>query len=555
MPNSPNFIFIIGGVLSGIGKGVTTASIALIIKSLGYKLTAIKIDPYVSIDAGTMRPAEHGEVFVTDDGGEIDQDIGHYERFLDKSLSKNHNITTGKVFYNVIHNERHFRYKGRDASMFPDVINEIKRMILAPLKNEEIVLVEIGGTTGDLENLPFLHAARELGREYKSAYVLVTYLPFLKNIGELKTKPTQHAVTHLRETGIFPDFIITRGEVAIDKPRLETISARAFIDKDHIIDNPDVDNIYKIPLTLEKEKLAEKLLKLFSLKPHKTDLSEWQKFVSKTELKKEPLIIALVGKYTKHGRDYHKDVYISVLEALTHAAAFSQKALKIIPIDSEELEKDGLKTLKTLKPQGIVVPQGWGSRGVEGKISAARFARENKIPYLGLCFGMQLATVEFARNIVGLKEANSEEVNPKTRHPVIHIMPDQKEYLKKHQYGGTIRLGSWPCKVKKGTTLYELYDKWGNGINTMENSSIHERHRHRYEVNNNYLSKLTKKGYVVSGLSPDGKLVEAMEFEKLKHPFFLGTQFHPEYKSRPLSPHPIFIGFIKAASENKLEAS
>ncbi|MCH7951880.1 CTP synthase [Patescibacteria group bacterium] len=550
MHKTPKFIFIIGGVLSGIGKGITTASIALLIKSLGYKVTAIKIDPYISIDAGTMRPAEHGEVFVTDDGGEIDQDIGHYERFLNQSLTKQHNITTGKVFANVIANERQMKYRGHDASMFPDVINEIKRMLIKPLKDEEVVLVEIGGTTGDLENKPFLHAARELGREYPSAYVLVTFLPFLKNVGELKTKPTQHAVAHLRETGIFPDFIITRGEIAIDHPRIETIATRSFIDPDHIIDNPNVKNIYEIPLNLEKAKIAEKILHLFDLKPREKDLHQWKAFVAKTDLSKNPVTIALVGKYTKHGRDLHKDVYISVLEALTHAAAFSQKALRIVPIDSSDLEKHGTKPLRKIDPDGIVVPQGWGSRGVEGKILASRFAREQKIPYLGLCFGMQLATVEFARNVVGLKNANSEEVNPKTAHPVIHIMPDQKEYLKKHQYGGTIRLGSWPCVVKKATILHDLYRQWGNGINRMKNGTIEERHRHRYEVNNKILAKLTKKGYVVSGMSPDGKLVEAMELRGGLHPFFLGTQFHPEYKSRPFCPHPIFIGFIKQAAKS-----
>lgn len=549
MPKQPRFIFVIGGVLSGIGKGITTASIGLLIKQAGFRVTAIKIDPYVSIDAGTMRPAEHGEVFVTDDGGEIDQDLGHYERFLNQSLTKDHNLTTGKVFANVIRNERQMKYKGRDASMFPDVINEIKRMLLAPLHGEEIVLVEIGGTTGDLENQPFLHAARELGREYPAIYILVTYLPFLRNVGELKTKPTQHAVAHLRETGIFPDFIITRGEVPIDEPRIQTIASRCFIERDHIIDNPDVPNIYEIPLSLKKHRMAEKILSHFGLQPRERDLRSWTNFVTRTSLSHDPLNIAIVGKYTRHGFDVHRDVYISVVESLKHAAAALRKAIRVTPIDSAAIGKPTTKILDEVKPHGIIVPQGWGSRGVAGKINAAGYARERKIPYLGLCFGMQLATIEFARNVVGIPDANSEEIDPKSRNPVIHIMPEQERYLKRHQYGGTIRLGSWPCKVRKETTLFRLYQKWGEGENTIVDGVIHERHRHRYEVNNEYRPQLQPAGYVISGVSPDDKLIEAMELAPDLHPFFLGTQFHPEYKSRPLCPHPIFIGFLEASGK------
>ena len=554
MHKFPKFIFVIGGVLSGIGKGITTASIALLMKSNGYQVSALKIDPYISLDAGTMRPAEHGEVFVTDDGGEIDQDLGHYERFLNQSLTKNHNITTGKVFANVIRNERHMMYKGRDASMFPDVINEIKRMVLAPLKkDDQIILVEIGGTTGDLENQPFLHAARELGREYQALYILVSYLPFLRNVGELKTKPTQHAVAHLRESGIFPNFIITRGEIPIDTPRIETLSARCFIEPAHIIDNPDTDNIYEVPLTLEKAGLAKKILKEFGLQANTHGLKEWKNFVANTKRKTQAIKIVLVGKYIEHGSDKHKDVYISVLEAVNHAAAFIGKAIKIIPIDSKHLEQEGIKVLDQIKPQAVIVPQGWGSRGTEGKILAAKYARERKIPYLGLCFGMQLATIEFARNVLGSFGANSEEINPKTRFPVIHVMPNQREYLRKYQYGGTIRLGGWPCKVYPNTLLKQLYQKYGTGDNILSGNLISERHRHRYEVNNSYRKKLEDKGYVVSGISPDGKLIEAMELDQKLHPFFIGTQFHPEYKSRPLSPHPIFIGLIKAAAKFKVD--
>jgi len=535
--NVPKYIFVVGGVLSGLGKGIASASIGLLLKSRGFKVTAVKIDPYVSIDAGTMRPAEHGEVFVTDDGGEIDQDIGHYERFLGTTLSKKNNITTGKVYQQVIWNERHFVYQGRDAEVIPDIINEIKRMIYEPTRGFDFAIIEIGGTTGDLENMPFLHAAREIGKERPSVYIMVTYLPFLKNIGELKTKPTQHAVARLREIGIVPDFIITRNEIPIDKPRIETIAKRCFLPEERIIDDPDIDSIYKVPLLFEEKEFAEKILEHFSVRrTPKKDLEKWRRFVASLETKNPRVKIALVGKYVTHGANKHKDVYVSVLEAVNHAAAANKVKAEVTAIDSEQVEKEGAKILKDF--DGIIVPQGWGSRGVEGKIATARFARENKIPYLGLCFGMQMAVIEFARNICGLEKANSTEVNPNTRYPVIHIMPKQREYLAKHQYGGTIRLGTWPCKIRRGTLLHGIYQK----------TKINERHRHRYEVNNRYRRSLESKGMVISGTSPDGKLVEAVELPKSEHPFFLGTQFHPEYKSRPLDPHPVFLAFLKACT-------
>lgn len=558
------FIFVSGGVLSGLGKGIASASIGLLLKSKGFKVTAIKIDPYVSIDAGTMRPAEHGEVFVTHDGGEIDQDIGHYERFLDISLSSKNNITTGKVFQSVIHKERHFFYKGRDAEMIPDVINEIKEMIYESSKEHDFSIVEIGGTTGDLENMPFLHAAREIGKDYPAVYVMVTYLPFLRNVGELKTKPTQHAVARLREIGIVPDFIVTRNEIPIDKPRIETISRRCFISAENIIDDPDIDLVYKVPLIFKKKRFAEKILKLFKVKGKNgnTAFASWEKFISNLENAKSKIRVALVGKYVTHGQDKHKDVYVSVLEALKHAASFHKVNIEIVPIDSEKTEKLKEKKLDDLFSQfdGIVIPQGWGSRGTEGKIRAIKYARENNIACLGLCFGMQMASIEFGRNVCGFKKANSEEVNPKTPHPVIHIMPKQKEYLSKNQYGGTIRLGAWPCKIKSGTKLEKAYKTYGkdkkapwyqkNPKLSLKSTSgagktIFERHRHRYEFNNKYKKDYEKHGFVFSGTSPDGKLVEAIELTD--HPFFVGTQFHPEYLSRPLRPHPIFLGFVEAA--------
>lgn len=552
------FIIVAGGVLSGLGKGVVSASVGLLLKSQGYKVTAVKIDPYVSVDAGTMRPAEHGEVFVTHDGGEIDQDIGHYERFLNVTLSKDNNLTTGKIYQSVIHKERHFHYKGRDVEMIPDVINEIKDGIYSASEGYDFCIVEVGGTTGDLENMPFLHAVREIGKDYPATYIMVTYLPLVKTVGELKTKPTQHAVARLREIGIVPDFIVTRNEIPIDKPRIETISKRCFIPEENIIDDPDIDSVYKVPLVFEKNDFANKILKSFELKSKKPHLKKWENFVDNLD-KGEEVKIALAGKYVTHGYAKHQDVYISVLEAVNHAASKLKKKVKIEAIDTEDLENRNEDEFLEMMKQysGIIVPQGWGSRGTEGKIRVIKYARESDTPFLGLCFGMQMATVEFARNVVGLEKANSAEVEPDTNHPVINIMPEQVEYLKKNQYGGTIRLGAWPCKINKDTLLHQAYSKHGgslsnawyekdprkeNGIAPKKSELVYERHRHRYEFNNIYKKRFEDKGFVISGNSPDGKLVEAIELQG--HSFFVGTQFHPEYISRPLSPHPIFMAFI-----------
>lgn len=527
------FIFVCGGVLSGLGKGIVCSSIGLILKSSGFDVTAVKIDPYISLDAGTMRPAEHGEVFVTKDGGELDQDLGNYERFMDIEVTRDHNITTGKVFQNVINNERSFKYGGRDAEMIPDVIDEIKNMVLKAAQGHEICVVEIGGTTGDLENQPFLYAARELGREYKSVYIIVVYLPFLKNVGELKTKPAQHAVTKLREAGIFPDFLITRNEIPIDKPRIENLAKRCFINRENIIDDPDTDCIYSVPLKFDSEKIGQKIMQKLQISPRKKDLVEWKKFVTNFKKPLKSVKIALVGKYFKHGAEHHKDVYISVVEALNHAGASLRTKVEIIALDSEKLGQalpEGI--------DGVLVPQGWGSRGIEGKIRAVKEARLKKIPYLGLCFGMQMAIIEFARNVCEFNKANTTEAEEKTPQPVIHIMENQKEYLESHQYGGTIRLGQWPCHLVKDTLLSKIYR--GQTV-------VLERHRHRYEFNPKYRKPLEEKGLVVSGLSADGQLVEAIELPN--HPFFLGTQFHPEYQSRPLNPHPIFLEFLKACLE------
>ncbi len=558
--SKPRFIFTIGGVLSGLGKGVTTASIGLLLESRGYDLTAVKIDPYVSIDAGTMRPAEHGEVFVTRDGGEIDQDLGNYERFLNLSLDKNHNITTGKVFQGVIEKERSFYYRGRDAEMIPDVINEVKEQILRPIKDEEIVLVEIGGTTGDLENLPFLYAAQELGREYPTVFIMIVYLPFLKNVGELKTKPAQHAIARLREVGIFPDLVVTRAELPIDEPRAETLAKRAFLDKEDIVDSPDVDLIHKIPLNYEDGGVVEKVLKKLDLPAGEKDMQPWREFVANIVEADDVVKVALVGKYVTHGSAQHSDVYLSVIEALHHAGAYNKVEVEITPVDSEQIEEGGIEALKKIEADAIVLPQGWGSRGVEGKIATARYARENNVPFLGLCFGMQLSVIEFARHVAGLAGANSTEIDEDTPHPVIHLMPDQEEYLRQNQYGGTIRLGSWPCRIVRNSRLDSGYRDHGmdSGYPWWETRSgerraptdqddeliVYERHRHRYEFNNAYRDQLEEHGLKIVGASPDGELVEAIEIED--HPYFVATQFHPEYQSRPLAPHPLFIDLIHA---------
>jgi len=547
------YIFTIGGVLSGLGKGITTASIGLLLKQKGFSVTAVKIDPYISLDAGTMRPMEHGETFVTADGGEIDQDLGNYERFLDVELSKDNNITTGKIYQKVIENERSFKYQGRDAQIFPDLINEVKKQIYQQAKGYDFCLIEVGGTTGDLENLPFLHAAREIGNEHPAIYLMVTYLPYLRNVGELKTKPTQHAVAALREVGIFPDFIITRNEIPLDQPRRETISKRCFIDPKRIIDNPDTDCIYTIPLLFYQEKLADKILQQLSIKNRRTNMATWRRLVNNIQHPQKQLRIGLVGKYFTSGNTIHKDVYISVYEALNHVSGQLAVDIDIVPINAEQVEKQKNPDhyLNSFKLDALIGPQGWGTRGSEGIIITIGYARRKKLPYLGLCYGMQMAVVEFARSLAKLEEANSAEVNSKTPYPVIHIMPKQKEYLKKKQYGGTIRLGNWPCRLRQGSLIESLYLQHGRLKSKKKPITIQERHRHRYEFNQEYRQQLENKGLIFSGTSPDGQLIEAIELSQQKHPFFVAVQFHPEYKSKPLTPHPLFTGLIQAALKLK----
>jgi len=532
------YIFVSGGVISGLGKGITAASTGMLLKSRGLKVTNMKIDMYLNVDAGTIRPQEHGEVFVTDDGIETDQDIGHYERFLNESLRRENYMTTGQVYKTVIDRERAFGYGGEDVEAIPHVTDEIIGRIerAGEVNGAQVVVVELGGTVGEYQNGLFFEANRimKLRQPENVSHVHVSYLPVIRSVGELKSKPTQQSVHVLNSMGIQPDFLIARSEQEIDARRRERLALFCNMRDEDIIANPDLVNIYQVPLFLEEQGYTDKLLKKLKIRPGGRDLKEWRVFVDRMEAGKKQIKIAMVGKYFATGNYVLKDSYICVIEALRHAAA--KVGVRLV---MDWYNSDGRQDMGRILEgyAGVVVPQGWGSRGVEGKIAAVKFAREKKVPYLGLCFGMQMAVIEYARNVCGLVGANSTEVVAKTKHPVIHVMPDQKKYLAAHEYGGTIRLGAWPCKVKEGSRLREIY---GNEL-------VSERHRHRYEVNNEFRSILEKKGLVISGVSPDGELVEAVELPRSIHPFFVATQFHPEFKSRPLSPHPIFVKFVKAA--------
>jgi CTP synthase len=534
-----NFIFVIGGVISGLGKGITTASIGRLLKSKGFNVTAIKIDPYLNFDAGTLRPTEHGEVWVTEDGGEIDQDLGHYERFLDVKISKRHNITTGQVYSAVIDRERAGKYLGKTVQPIPHITNEIKSRIhsVAKTTKADFVIIEIGGVVGDYENVLFLEAARQMRLEGDSVlFVHVTYLPVVKTLGEMKTKPTQHSVKALREIGIQPDFIVCRSSEAIDKPRKEKIALFCNVEKENIISNPDVDSVYRVPLVFEEQKLGQKILKKVGMKPKKTDLEDWREFVDSVG-KGKKIVIGIVGKYFDIGDFNLPDSYVSVIEAVKHAAAANGVRADIKWLDSKEFEEDP-KNLKALKEVcGIIVPGGFGTSGVEGKIAAIEYARENNIPYLGLCLGLQLAVVEFARNVCGMKDANSTEIDPDTKHPVVDFLPWQKKLVEESKYGATMRLGGQTIKIKKNTLAHKLYGK----------DKAVERFRHRYEINPEYVKALEKRGFVFSGESgKDEGIMQIGELSQKKHKFFLGTQAHPEFTSRPLKPNPLFDGFIKA---------
>ncbi|RLF53076.1 MAG: CTP synthetase [Thermoplasmata archaeon] len=538
-----NYIIITGGVVSGLGKGITTASIGKILQLHGYSVTAMKIDPYINYDAGTLRPTEHGEVWVTEDGGEIDQDLGHYERFLDINIPKYHNITTGQVYSAVIEKERKGKYLGKTVQPIPHVTDEIKRRIRRPASESKVdfVLVEIGGTVGDYENVLFLEAVRQMKLEGdRVLYVHVTYVPVLESLGEAKTKPTQHSVKLLREIGIQPDFIITRSEKPLDNIRREKIAMFCNVHEEEVISDSNVDNIYAVTLMFEKQDLCKKILRKLNLRREHNDLEGWEKFISKISRLKNTVAIGIVGKYFDIGTSQLSDSYISVIEAVKHAAWNNNLKPVIRWIDSKVFEKDRSQLSSLDELDGVIVPGGFGLSGIDGKIETIRYCRENNIPYLGLCLGMQLAVVEFARNVCNMKGAHSTEVDKNTPFPVIDFIPEQVKILQDSRYGATMRLGAYPAVLKKNTLVYRLYGS----------EKVSERHRHRYEVNPEYVEKLEKCGLVFSGRSPDGVLMEFMELPG--HPFFVGTQAHPEFKSRPLKPSPLFDGLIKAAKKKSL---
>ncbi|EKD57367.1 MAG: hypothetical protein ACD_57C00330G0002 [uncultured bacterium] len=534
-------IFVSGGVISGIGKGVATSSIALILKSRGFAVTAIKADPYLNVDAGTLNPIEHGEVFVLDDGMECDQDLGNYERFLDQSLNWTNYMTSGQVFKTVIDRERALGYEGKTVEFFQDPPREIiNRIYLCAKTNRaDIVILEVGGTVGEYQNLLFLEANRllKLQKPKDILHVHVTYLPIPSSLGEMKSKPAQMSIQQLASSGILPDFVLARSSVSVDEKRKGKIAIACGLDPDDIISAPDVESIYQIPLNFENQDLSNKILKKLATKPKKSNLSDWKVMVTGALTAKKTAKIAMVGKYFSTGDFTLSDAYLSVIESIKHAAAQYDIKPKMRWIDSTQIEKEGTKILKGF--DGMIVPGGFGGRAVEGIISAIKFAREEKIPYFGLCFGMQLAAVEFARDILGFTDAHTTEINPKTKHPVIDVMADQKAKIKSKNLGGTMRLGAWDFKAKTGTKFAKAY-------NSLSGS---ERHRHRFEFNGKFAKLFEDKGMVIAATSKEGNLVEALEFKD--HPFFVGVQFHPELKSRPLHPHPLYLAFMEAVSNFK----
>lgn len=527
--------------MSGVGKGVATASIGKIIQARGFNVTAIKIDPYVNVDAGTMNPTEHGEVFVLDEGTECDQDMGNYERFLNLDLPAINYMTTGSIYDAVIHRERNMGYEGKCVEVVPHIpLEVIERIEKAQRKAKaDFITIEIGGTVGEYQNVLFLETARmlKLKKPKDVLFVLVSYLPIPSKIGEMKTKPTQYAVRTLNSAGIQPDIIVARSAIPLDKKRKEKIALNCNMQERDVISAPDIESIYEVPINFEKDKLSDLILEKLEIKAKKSDLKEWNSLVKTIRAKKSNVKIGIVGKYFGTGDFILADAYISVIEAIKHAAFFHKKEPLIDWINSEAFEKDP-KSVKSLKNyDGIIVPGGFGSRGVEGKIKAIEFCRKNKIPYLGLCYGMQLMVIEFARHVCAWRDAHTTEIDRETKHPVIDIMPEQKKNLEDKNYGATMRLGAYPAAITIRTQAFNAYKK----------HLISERHRHRWEVNPEYIELLEKNGLVFSGKSPDGRLMEIAELPKTVHPFFVGLQFHPEFKSRPLEPHPMFREFVKAA--------
>lgn len=542
---SRKYIFVVGGVMSGVGKGVAASSIGKILQARGQVVTAIKIDPYINVDAGTMNPTEHGEVFVLADGYETDQDMGNYERFMGLKLSRDNYMTTGSVYQRVIERERNLEYHGKCVEVVPhiplEVIGTIRRA--AEKADADVTIIEIGGTIGEYQNILFLEAARMLKNEQPDdvLFVLVSYLPIPNKIGEMKTKPTQYASRTLNSAGIQADFIVARAERPLDDRRKEKIAVSCSMRPESVISAPDVESIYDVPVNFEKDKLSDAILNRLNLKPKKSDLAVWKSKVSAIHRLKEEVRIAVVGKYFKTGDYVLSDAYISVIESLKHAAYANKRLPKLVWIDSTEYEKDPKKLRELSGFDGVLIPGGFGARGVEGKILAIEFCRKKGIPYFGICYGMQLAVIEYARHIAGLAGANTAEVDPKSPHLVIDVMPEQKAKIARKEYGGTMRLGEYPATLKKGTLAEKAYGT----------KKIIERHRHRYEVNPEYIARLEEAGMIFSGTSPDGVLMEIAELPKSVHPFFVGVQFHPEFQSSILAPQPLFNAFIKAAVKRR----
>ncbi len=527
------YIFVTGGVVSGLGKGITAASLGRLLKARGYKVTIQKFDPYINIDPGTMSPYQHGEVFVTDDGAETDLDLGHYERFIDESLTINNNITTGKIYWSVLNKERKGEYLGATVQVIPHITNAIKERVYRAGKStqSDIVITEIGGTVGDIESEPFLEAIRQVsGEEGKEnvIYIHVTLIPYLAKSGEMKTKPTQHSVKQLLSIGIQPDIIVCRTEHKMSQDMKDKLALFCNVDKSCVMENIDCESLYEVPLLLENEKLAHIVCEKLSIDDSVPDLEDWCAVVEKQKNLDKTVTVALVGKYV----ELH-DAYISIVEALKHAGIHIGADVNIKWINSEDLEKTEPKNMLS-GVDAVLIPGGFGERGVEGKINAVTFARENKVPFLGICLGMHCTVIEFARNVLGLKDAHTSEIRNDTSAPVIDIMPEQKDI---DELGGTMRLGAYPCKLAKDTFSIDAYGE----------ELIYERHRHRYEFNNEYRKRMAQEGLVIAGLSPDDKLVEIVELQKDKHPWFVAVQFHPEFKSRPNRPHPLFRDFINAA--------
>ncbi len=539
------YIFVVGGVMSGVGKGVASSSIAMLLQARGLTVTAIKIDPYINVDAGTMNPTEHGEVFVLKNGLETDQDMGNYERFLGKDIPDINYMTTGSVYQDVIRKERNLEYKGKNVEVVPHIPEEVIRRIKNAAKeaNADVTITEIGGTVGEYQNVLFLEAVRMMKTEMpdRVAVVMVSYLPVPGSIGEMKTKPTQTAARILNSTGVFADFILARGPVALDQKRKEKIARFCNVKAEHVISAPDVASVYDVPLNFEKDDISLRICQVLGIKNKRpANLSGWKQFVKRSKNGKDTVKIAVVGKYFGSGDFVLSDVYISVLEAIKYSAYALHLKPEIHYLSSHDFaDKKSLRKLEQY--DGVLVPGGFGSTGIEGKLNVIEYVRKKGIPYFGICYGMQLAVLEYAQNVLRLKGASTEEINPKANHLVIGVMPDQKEKIANGDMGGTMRLGEYKAMLAKGSISARAYG-------TRE---IVERHRHRYEVNPEYVAQLKAKGVTFSGTSPDGTLMEIMELPSEKHPFFVGVQFHPEFHARPLSPHPLFTAFIKSAYENK----